>query len=177
MDGFIIILVIIFICVLIAVAFRYDRHISKESKSESEIKKVEPDKAIDKPEEDGFFDKVYEQVFSEHQEAGEEYTTCFVVGGYYRSPAAQEEYSLCRKGYKLTLRREPDNIHDRNAVKVISDRKHIGYLSREDAAEIAPLLDAHKVSFVMVKDNKYAFKTLDSDLMEIIIFYKKSSKK
>jgi hypothetical protein len=40
-----------------------------------------------------------------------------------------------------TLRREPHNIHDSNAVAVISGGKVLGHIDREAAAIIAPLLD------------------------------------
>lgn len=40
-----------------------------------------------------------------------------------------------------TLRREPHNIHDRNAIAVISGGKVLGHIDREAAAIIAPLLD------------------------------------
>lgn len=39
------------------------------------------------------------------------------------------------------LRREPHNIHDSNAVAVISGGKMLGHIDREAAAIIAPLLD------------------------------------
>lgn len=40
-----------------------------------------------------------------------------------------------------TLRREPHNIHDSNAVAVISGDRVLGHIDREAAAIIAPLLD------------------------------------
>ena len=47
-----------------------------------------------------------------------------------------------KAGDKAALRREPDNRYDPNAVAVCTaSGEQIGYLSREVAAEIAPLLD------------------------------------
>ncbi len=39
------------------------------------------------------------------------------------------------------LVREPDNRYDSNAVKVVVNGYHVGYLGRADAAAYAPLLD------------------------------------
>lgn len=44
-------------------------------------------------------------------------------------------------GMPLRLIREPDNRYDRNAVAVWCNGKKIGHLSRELAADIAPLMD------------------------------------
>jgi len=43
----------------------------------------------------------------------------------------------------LTLEREPNNTYDQNAIKVLTDdRRQIGYLTKELAAKLAPLMDA-----------------------------------
>ena len=41
-----------------------------------------------------------------------------------------------RAGDVLTLKLEPDNPHDKNAVLVLLDGKRLGYLSRKDARRI-----------------------------------------
>ena len=41
-----------------------------------------------------------------------------------------------RAGDVLTLKLEPDNPHDKNAVLVLLDGKRLGYLSRNDARRI-----------------------------------------
>ena len=47
-----------------------------------------------------------------------------------------------RKGDPVALVREPGNRHDRNAVQVWWRNAHqIGHLSRDDAADLAPLMD------------------------------------
>lgn len=50
--------------------------------------------------------------------------------------------SNCEEGDPLELVREPNNKHDNNAVAIHSEYGQIGYLYREEAMEIAPLLDA-----------------------------------
>ena len=48
----------------------------------------------------------------------------------------------CVAGQRLELEREPTNGVDRNAIKVLHEGRHLGYLGREDAAMLAPRLDA-----------------------------------
>ena len=49
----------------------------------------------------------------------------------------------CKEGDSLQLRREPDNEYDPNAVAVFTlHGKQMGYLYREEAAEIARELDS-----------------------------------
>lgn len=52
-------------------------------------------------------------------------------------------YRAQESGAKLAaeLRREPKNAYDKNAVKVIIDGKHVGYVSRRLALELAPRMD------------------------------------
>jgi len=47
-------------------------------------------------------------------------------------------------GGPLTLRRDPGNEHDPNAVQVLADGEQIGWVPREIAAELAPELDADR---------------------------------
>jgi hypothetical protein len=54
----------------------------------------------------------------------------------------QDILSRCYVGEKLDLVREPENIYDANAVKVCTLKgKQIGFLHRDEAAEITPRLD------------------------------------
>ena len=47
-------------------------------------------------------------------------------------------------GSKLNFAREPNNPYDTNAIKVICDYQHIGYIKAELAEEIAPIMDSGK---------------------------------
>jgi hypothetical protein len=56
-------------------------------------------------------------------------------------------------GIECVLEREPLNLHDENAIKVIItngpyDDFHLGYIAKEVAAKLAPKLDAGKALFV-----------------------------
>lgn len=63
-----------------------------------------------------------------------------VVGG--------EHYSAVPRGIRkgdqveVELRREPTNAHDRNAVMVLCQGRHVGYLASDAAARYASTLDA-----------------------------------
>jgi single-stranded-DNA-specific exonuclease len=45
-------------------------------------------------------------------------------------------------GARLALRREPQNVHDPNAIAVFYGTLQVGFLNREMAAKLAPLIDA-----------------------------------
>lgn len=49
------------------------------------------------------------------------------------------------KGDKLIFVREPQNEYDKNAIKVICDYQHIGYIKSELAEKIAPLMDCGRI--------------------------------
>lgn len=51
----------------------------------------------------------------------------------------------------VEIKREPDNKYDANAVMVLTDGKQIGYLGREYAAIIAPLMDEYEEFTATVK--------------------------
>lgn len=52
----------------------------------------------------------------------------------------------------IELVREPDNKFDANAIKVMADGKQIGYIGKEFAAIIAPLMDEYEEFEAKVKD-------------------------
>ena len=64
-----------------------------------------------------------------------------LVGISY-SPGARQVLEVTRKGDPLTLRREPSNTHDQNAVAVWAGPTRLGYLRRLEAALLAPRIDA-----------------------------------
>ena len=57
-----------------------------------------------------------------------------IVGESYRLPTLQKLQSQIGMEQAMAeLRPDPDNAYDGNAVKVLIDGQHVGYLSREDA--------------------------------------------
>ena len=56
-----------------------------------------------------------------------------------------EEISDFAEGKLLELEHEEDNPYDKNAIKVFYSNEHIGYINRELASEIAPLVDQEQI--------------------------------
>lgn len=67
--------------------------------------------------------------------------TFTMVGVYYRLPTYEIRKLQDRLPIGVWLQREKSNSHDPNAIKVMGEGRHIGYLSRQVAAEIAPRMD------------------------------------
>lgn len=67
-----------------------------------------------------------------------------VVGESRTNPDGKRRQDvLCdvEPGEEIQLLREPDNSYDSNAVRVVVGNDTVGYLSRDDAVELAPALD------------------------------------
>jgi hypothetical protein len=67
----------------------------------------------------------------------------FPVRGAFRFAERREACEKLLVDDTVRLEREPDNAHDSNAILVLGDDDcELGYVPREDAVDIAPLLDA-----------------------------------
>ena len=74
--------------------------------------------------------------------AGILYRREFPVRGAFRFAARREACERLIEGDTVSLEREPDNAHDPHAILALShDDSELGYVPREEASEIAPLLD------------------------------------
>lgn len=64
-------------------------------------------------------------------------------GVNFRPLAAKEIVNQLIEGSGLKLEREPHNQYDGNAIKVLDPDtdEHLGYVAKEHAIEIAPLID------------------------------------
>lgn len=64
-------------------------------------------------------------------------------GVNFRPLSAKEIVNRLVEGDGLELEREPFNQYDPNAIKVLDpeSKEHLGYVSKEHAVEIAPLMD------------------------------------
>lgn len=71
--------------------------------------------------------------------------------GEKRSDIIRELMAKSPEEIAIKLEREPDNRFDMNAVKVLADGRQIGYIGKEYASIIAPLLDEYEEFDVKVK--------------------------
>ena len=54
---------------------------------------------------------------------------------------------------KIRFRREPQNLHDENAIQVVVDEKpwkglHVGFIPRQTASELAPRIDDGEIELL-----------------------------
>jgi hypothetical protein len=115
-----------------------------------------------------FWDRIMKLILERHK--AERSITFTVVGGYYRSKAAQEEYINLEKASPISLRREPGNRYDPYAVKVISDRKHIGYVPKDLSRLVTDVIEQKCVSECYVVENDYAYRLDDADGMQVTLW-------
>lgn len=64
--------------------------------------------------------------------------TTNVTGVSFRQDAVEQ----CMAGDDVELVREPNNKHDKNAIRVDSDQGQLGYIPSATAAKLAPYMDA-----------------------------------
>jgi hypothetical protein len=113
-----------------------------------------------------------------HREYGGQKTMKFSVAGmsYRLTPAFMEQLSE-QTPIDCYFEREPENEHDENAVKILLQRWqagwHIGYVPRDVAAKLAPLIDSGKIQISSVWLVKVHTATFGGDL--VIGFRKKIS--
>ena len=70
-----------------------------------------------------------------------------IVGARYHE-GAQDGISQLEQGQKLTLIREPNNKHDKNACAIYCDTQMLGYIPRDNAVLVAEFVDAGKLVVV-----------------------------
>jgi hypothetical protein len=64
---------------------------------------------------------------------------CYIAGVRFR-PGAADILADLDEGAAFTLQREPDNQHDPNAVKILHDGHHVGYVPAFLAPEVGRLI-------------------------------------
>ena len=73
-----------------------------------------------------------------------------VAGIYYRTEEAKDEAKYLDCGELVSLRKDLNNEYDPYAVKVISNRKHIGFVPSSDSQEISEYMDDYKYKAVVL---------------------------
>ena len=71
--------------------------------------------------------------------------------GEKRSDIIRELMNKNQEEISIELVREPENRYDMNAVKVLADSRQIGYIGKEYASIIAPMLDEYEEFDIKVK--------------------------
>lgn len=70
---------------------------------------------------------------------------CEVVGGRHCGASAHYPSIQASQFPSYDLIREPENIHDKNAIRVEWEGKQLGYIPKFMARRLAPILDAEIV--------------------------------
>lgn len=98
-----------------------------------------------------------------------------VKGIFARSKAARELVPCLDVTDEIKLRKEPSNPYDSNAVKVIAEGKHVGYIPKKASAFVTGLIDNKRIVRVICSyssDGKVEVWDEPDPYMDIIIFYK-----
>lgn len=78
------------------------------------------------------------------------HTLSFIAGIPHRLGKNVRISTILSEGQPLQYLREPGNQHDKNAIKLLADEKHIGYIPKDDNPKIAQHLDSGKEILVSV---------------------------
>lgn len=89
-----------------------------------------------------------------------------VAGIFYRTEAAKEEAWCLACGQQVNLRFDPTNPYDEYAIKVISNRKHIGFVPEVDNIEVREYMETHKFKAVVL----HAYRTFNYTYHDYDIF-------
>lgn len=86
--------------------------------------------------------------FPSYQNSTEQYGACSTGSSFYSKIVGvtfngrQQYISQLKAGEELTLKREPGNQYDRNAIALYDSRgNQLGYISRALASDMAPMID------------------------------------
>lgn len=122
----------------------------------------------------------YDRLVKQTEELNEKYKghqayIVNVVGAWYRTKRAQDVYMHLAPSEPISLKPEPDNIYDNFAVKVMSNRFHIGYVPKEDSKNITEIINSGKIAGSFVYENgDYG---LEPEGMKIVIYLKNNEPK
>jgi hypothetical protein len=95
------------------------------------------------------------------------YQANFPIAGAFRSEERRDACERLIVDDIVTFEREPDNIHDANAILILGgDECELGYVRREEAGDIAPLLDAGAEADVRVHR---LWETPDGNVVPIVL--------
>lgn len=64
-------------------------------------------------------------------------------GASFRPIECQFAAQALKPGDVLDLESEPDNLHDPNAIKILKDSLHLGYVNRESCVDVRNALESN----------------------------------
>lgn len=67
--------------------------------------------------------------------------TFYIAGVQFRTEEERKALANCQEGNILDLVPEPDNNFDTNAVKIMKDGFHFGYVPRRFSSEVAAAIE------------------------------------
>jgi hypothetical protein len=71
-------------------------------------------------------------------------TLITLVGTKFCGPDIIKLVASFQAGEPMTLIRDPNNEHDRNAIKIMARGEHVGFVKGSEAVELARIMDAHR---------------------------------
>lgn len=74
-----------------------------------------------------------------------------IVGTKFRGGNAMEVLKGLRKGARLRLQREPRNEFDPNAIAVLADGQHLGYVPKTDNVKLIAAFKGERPSDLIVE--------------------------
>lgn len=92
-----------------------------------------------------------------------------LVGMQFIKAEAKEHVATLSEGAELFLKRNPDNVHDSNAIEVHSGDFMIGHIGARYARQLAPILDesdpdSYPATLVNIIDRKSGTVECDIDV-------------
>lgn len=72
----------------------------------------------------------------------------FIAGAKFKD-GAQDIIDALSESSELEIRPEPDNQYDPNAVKILTEDVHIGYIPRHLASKVLDLINNNAVDLVL----------------------------
>lgn len=66
---------------------------------------------------------------------------CALMGANFRPAECKEILRSLAEGDSLDVVRDADNAYDANAVALYYEGSHLGFVAKETAVELAPLMD------------------------------------
>lgn len=171
--GILLIAIVIFIVIIMfagrknlgKVEQELEKSIEKESKAEVAYNnwKLQHEEDIKRE-----YDKINNGEYNEYRSI--EFN---IAGIHYRTQLAKDTINSLDILCDISLIKEPDNPYDRFAVKVVYDRKRLGYVPAYDSEEVTKLINRNLIKKVYIIDSgrDYTSEFSDALFVTLRIYY------